>query len=135
MSTRRTVVFAVLGGLAAIVMLGVGVFSFVWNITGPLVETAERHVQAMANGDIAAARDEFSLSLMDEVSADRLAEMAAGLNLGGDAEVSFSNRSISGGQGQLNGTVTGADGRVIPVRFTLVKERDAWRIIGFNYGG
>ena len=130
MSTRRIVIMAVIGGVAVIGLLVYAIASW----TGGFADTARRHVAAMAVGDIVSARAEFSLSLMDEVTAERLAEMAAGLNLGGSAKVSFSSRSIRGGQGQLVGTVTGADGRVIPVTFTLVKERDAWRIIGFRYG-
>ena len=125
----------ILGGLAVFGGFIWAIFSFVFALTAPLVEAADRWDAAIAASDSAAAHAEFSNALQRQLPEADMQEMLMGLGIWGqDGEFSFSSQSINGGEGQLQGTWTGPDGTVIPVRLGLVRENDVWRIIAFRFG-
>ena len=48
-------------------------------------------------------------------------------------EWSFSNRAINNGQGTLSGSVKMANGQSLTVDLTLVKEDNAWKLVGVKF--
>ena len=113
-----------LGVVAVFVIAIAAVFYF----TSGMVETADAFFNAVKQKDIAKARsylaEDFKAST-DEKSLSDFLSKGAILNF---KESSWSNRQISGGRGELNGSITTDSGGVVPIKMMFVKENDAWKI-------
>lgn len=114
----------VLGIVAFIGLAIAAVFYF----TAGMTDTADDFFRAVKARDIAKARDylteDFKASTDEKALADFLSKSAI-LNF---KESSWSNRQISGGRGELNGSITTETGGVIPIKMILVKEQGTWKI-------
>ena len=113
-----------LGVVAAFVLAIVAVFYF----TSGMVDTADAFFQAVKQKDIAKARsylaEDFKASTDEKALSDFLSKGAI-INF---KESSWSNRQISGGRGELDGSITTDSGGVVPIKMMFVKENDAWKI-------
>lgn len=113
-----------LGIVAAFVLAIVAVFYF----TSGMVDTADAFFNAVKQKDIAKAHsylaEDFKASTDEKALSDFLSKGAI-LNF---KESSWSNREISGGRGELNGSITTDTGGVVPIKMMFVKENDAWKI-------
>jgi uncharacterized protein YxeA len=114
----------ILGIVAAIAVLIAAIFYF----TSGMTDTADAFFNAVKQKDIAKARsylsEDFKAST-DENALKAFLSKGAILNF---KEASWSERSINGGRGELNGSITTENGGVVPIKLMFVKENDAWRI-------
>lgn len=114
----------ILGIVAAIAVLIIAIFYF----TSGMVDTADAFFKAVKQQDIAKARsylsEDFKAST-DENALKAFLSKGAILNF---KEASWSERSINGGQGKLNGSITTETGGVVPIKLMFVKENDGWKI-------
>lgn len=115
------------------ILLGVAVFlvlaiAAAFFFTSGIVETADDFFKAVKSKDMAKARsflaEEFKASTDEKALNDFLSSSAL-LNF---KECKWSNRQISGGRGELEGSVTTETGGAIPIKMMFVKEKDAWKI-------
>jgi len=114
----------VLGGVAAFaILLGV----IFWATSG-VVDTADRFFAAARSGDYDAAYAETSSGLQAELSAQDLGSFIEQYRLNEVVDTSWSNRSISGNQGELNGTGETEAGETIVLVMGMVSEGDVWKI-------
>lgn len=117
------------------VILGVGVFWFVWTATGEPVKVVRAHLAAINEGDYTKAYSLFSSTLKTEISLEQYREFveknAAVMKT---RDTTFSSRSISGNTATLLGTLTGQKGDATSVRFTLVKQGESWLIESIRLG-
>lgn len=97
-------------------------------LTSGMVDTADSFFTAVKQKDIAKARsflsEDFKAST-DENSLKEFLSKGAILNY---KEASWSNRQTSGGQGELNGSITTESGGVVPIKLMFVKESGDWKI-------
>lgn len=109
------------------VVLVVAVFA-VFRSTSGMVETADAFLEAVRQQDISKAHsylaEDFKAST-DETALQDFLSKGAILDF---KEASWSNRQVSGGQGELEGSIETETGGVVPIRMTFVKENDAWKI-------
>lgn len=114
----------VLGVVAAFILAIAAVFYF----TSGMVDTADAFFNAVKQKDIAKARgylaEEFKASTDEKALTDFLSKSAI-LNFKAS---SWSHRQVSGGRGELNGSITTETGGVVPIKMMFVKENGAWRI-------
>jgi hypothetical protein len=112
-------------GVVAVFVLGIAA---VFYFTSGMVDTADNFFKAVKERDIAKARgylsEDFKASTDEKALTDFLSRGAI-LNF---KESSWSNRQISGGRGELNGSITTETGGVVPIKMLFVKENDNWRI-------
>ncbi|MGA2401973.1 MAG: hypothetical protein ABSG91_09720 [Syntrophobacteraceae bacterium] len=118
----------VLGVVAFLVLAIAAVFY----LTSGMVDTANAFFKAVKERDIAKARsylsEDFKANTDEEALTDFLSKSAI-LNF---KESNWSHRQISGGRGELEGSITTETGGVVPIKMTLVKENGSWKIYGIQ---
>lgn len=120
----KTLLKIIIGIVGAIVLGVAAIFYF----TSGLVDIADGFFTAVKKQDIAAARgflaEEFKANT-DEAALRAFLEKSALLRY---RKASWSNRQISNGRGELQGSITTDSGGSVPITLTFVKENDAWKI-------
>ena len=119
-------VLAVLG-LAAVL----GIVAVVYFTSG-MSDAADGFFRAIAAKDTAAAQARLSEGFRRETDAAALERFLAESGLDTYESSSWTNRKVSGGTGELEGTVTNATGGTVPLRIVFVKEAEAWKIHGIT---
>ncbi|MDA0993787.1 MAG: hypothetical protein O3A13_09155 [Proteobacteria bacterium] len=115
----------ILVGILSLVALGLGsVFYF----TSDMVRTADDFFLATKNGDIAAAYSFLSEDFQASTSQSELSTFAQSNRLTEFQEANWQNRSVSGGRGELVGSITTTSGGVVPISLSLVKGDNSWKI-------
>lgn len=113
------------GVIAAVVAVAVAAaFFFTAGMTG----TADGFFEAVKNQDMDAARSYLSEEFKANTDEEALRDFLSAGGLGAVSDASWSNRQVSGGQGELEGVITSETGGTVPVKLTLVKENGDWKI-------
>ena len=119
----------VLAGLAVVVVLAlVAVFYF----TAGMSEAAEAFFRAVQAKDTATAKTYLSEGFRAETSDAELQQFLDANALTSFADATWSRREVSGGTGELEGTITTANGGTIPLKLVFVKEAGAWKLHGIT---
>lgn len=112
----------------AVVLVFVVAVASVFFLTSGMTDTADAFFNAVKQKDLPKARsylaEDFKAST-DESALEAFLSKGAILNF---REASWSNRKISGGRGELNGSITTETGGVVPLKMIFVKENNAWKI-------
>jgi hypothetical protein len=124
------------GGLVVLVATAIAVVFFaVARLTAAPEQVARDFVAATSRGDFAAAHAHFAAPLKDKQSVAALEAAARETpSIFKVADLSFSDRSIDMQGATLAGTATLVAGTQVPVSFTLVRERDTWRLLAYRLG-
>lgn len=120
----KTWVKVLLGIVAVIGVAIAGVFY----LTAGMVDTADGFFTAVKQNDMTKARGYLAEGFKARTDEKALQEFLDKGALTKFKEASWGTRQISGGRGELEGTVTTETGGVIPIKLTFVKENDAWKI-------
>lgn len=111
-----------------VVLVFVIAVASIFFLTSGMTDTADAFFNAIKQKDLSKARsylaEDFKAST-DESALKSFLTKGAILNF---KEASWSNRQISGGRGELNGSITTETGGVVPLKMIFVKENDAWKI-------
>lgn len=136
MATETKKIILILAGVAVLfLLLAGGIVWLVFEMTAEPVRVVRAHLEAINQNDYPRAYGYFSAGLKAELSQEEfqsLVEQNPGIFRTSDS--TFSSRSIKNNVATLRGTLTGQQGQVTPVRYTLVKEGDQWLILGFRWG-
>ncbi|WP_295446201.1 hypothetical protein [uncultured Thiodictyon sp.] len=112
-------------GIVAVIGVAIGA---VFYLTAGMVDTADGFFTAVKQDDMTKARTYLAETFKARTDEKTLKEFLAKSALTKFKEASWGNRQISGGRGELEGTVTTETGGTIPIKLTLVKENDTWKI-------
>jgi hypothetical protein len=119
--------------LIGIVLFIIAVVALAMFATSGLDKPVDRHFAALRAGDIVGAYSELSIAARQQTSLDdfktMLVNTPALTHVTGE---SFSSRTVSNGQGQLEGTLDIEGGGKLPIEIRLVKENDAWKILAYH---
>lgn len=133
---KKIIIGVVLGVFLLLGLIGGLVVWFVFTLTAEPVNVVRAHLEAINQDDYARAYGYFSASLKDQHSLEEfqafVEENRAALK---SSDSTFSSRKIENEVCTLRGTLSGQQGRVTPVRYTLMKEGERWAISGFRLGG
>jgi hypothetical protein len=113
--------------LGLVIVAGVAI-SAVFYFTAGMVDTADGFFTAVKQDDMTKARGYLAEAFKAHTDEKALREFLAKSALTKFKEASWSNRQISGGRGELEGTITTETGGAIPIKLTFVKENDTWKI-------
>jgi len=104
----------------------------VYYMTSGMTETADKFFSSVKSQDFSRARtylaEEFRANT-DEQTLRAYLSKSAVLKF---KEASWSNRQISNGRGELEGSITTEGSGSIPIKLTFVKEGDAWKIYSLH---
>jgi len=114
--------------LLGVVLFFVLVITAVFYFTSGLVDTADAFFTAVKQKDIVKARSYLAEDFKASTDEKALTEFLTKGAILDFKEASWSNRHISGGRGELDGSITTESGGAIPIKMVLVKEKDAWKI-------
>lgn len=110
----------------------IGVFAlsvaFVFYLTSEMTDKADAFFTSIQKGDISSARNYLSEDFKASTDAAALKDFLSSSALIHFKEASWSSRQVSGGMGELNGSVTTNTGGVIPLKLLFVKENGSWKI-------
>lgn len=115
----------IIGALALLVVLGIVAVGY---FTRGMTDTADAFFTAVGAKDWPAAKQQLSKGFQKDTTDAELAKFLADSDLDTYADASWTRREVSGARGELEGTVTNAEGGVVPVKLVLVKEGDAWKL-------
>lgn len=119
----------VLLGVVAVVSIAV---TAVFYLTAGMTDTANGFFAAVKQNDFNKARNYLAEDFKANTSENALKEFLAKSAISNFKEASWSNRQISGGRGELEGSITTETGGVVPIKLTLVKENDTWKIFSLE---
>jgi len=115
-------------GVAGVVAILVIAILIVGQLTSGMTSTADQFFAAAAAGDQATAGECLSEDFKAGTSMEDLWAFLEQSALLDYESASWGSREISGGQGQLEGSVRTESGGSVPVTMHFVKEADQWRI-------
>lgn len=121
MKPWKKISLAVLGIAAVAVSAGL-------YFTAGLTHTADQFFSAAHKQDMPGARALLARELRDSLSDEGLTRQLRQQGMSDITSASWSERKVSGGRGELRGTLQSPSGGTIPVKLTLVKEDAQWRI-------
>jgi hypothetical protein len=116
-------------GIAVAFVLAVG--AMFWMTSG-LVGTADGFFKAVRAENLGVARDFLSEDFRASTDEATLREFLTRSAILHFKEAHWSNRQISFGRGELNGSVQTDSGGVVPIKLIFVKERGDWKIYGIQ---
>lgn len=120
----KKVVVALVG---IVVIIGI-VALVAFQATSGLAESAQAFFAAIKDNNHGKAYQSLSQEFRAGTSEKEFREFLEKSALTDFAEVSWSSRSMSGGRGELKGSVTTTKGGVVPLQLGFVKENDSWKI-------
>lgn len=115
------------------VLLGIGLFiasiiAAVFYFTSGMVDSANAFFTAVQQKDMVKARTYLAEDFKASTDEKALTEFLAKSTLLNFKESSWSNRQITNGRGELDGSITTETGGVVPIKLSFVKENEAWKI-------
>jgi hypothetical protein len=117
-----------LGVVSVFILAIAAVFYF----TAGMTDTADAFLVAVKDNDLQKARsllaEDFKASTDEKALKDFLSRSA----ITKFKESSWSNRQVSGGRGELTGSITTDSGGVVPLKLTFVKENGVWKIYALH---
>ena len=119
----------VLLGLVAAAILAV---VLVFQLTAGMVESADAFFAAVKQKDMATARTYLAEEFKNRTDENALSKFLKDSSLLNVKESSWTNRQITAGRGELEGSITTDTGGVIPITMTFVKENEIWRIFAIE---
>ena len=122
---KKKTLFKILGAVAIVVAAIVGL---VFYLTSGITGAADKFFETARSGDAESVYALTSAELHNTTSAEQLAAFIELNRFDQVAETSWSSRSIDGGLGRVEGSVTLDDGGVVPLTMQLVKENDGWKV-------
>ncbi|MCB9958887.1 MAG: hypothetical protein H6843_09820 [Rhodospirillaceae bacterium] len=123
------IIFLVIGGL---VVLGGGVIALVFYLTAGAADSADALFARIASGDVRGAYESTAPQLQRQQDYEAFAAVVATLGLEDYESSSWNSRSITNDRATVSGTVTLADGSVVPMQVDLVEVDDAWLVYAFG---
>jgi hypothetical protein len=119
--------------LLGIALFIVAVIALAMFATSGLDKPVQRHFAALHAGDVVGAYSELSIAARQQTSLDDFKTMLTNTPaLMHVTDESFSSRTYSNGQGQLEGTLDIEGGGKLPIEIRLVKENDTWKILAYH---
>lgn len=118
-------------GMAA---AGTGVYLLL-RYTGEPVKVVRAQLDAINRNDYQAAYQYCSGAFRQNTSPEEFAAYVESNPVMRTSDSTFGERSINNGVASIKGTLTGRNGQVVTVRYTLVKEHEQWVIQHIKLGG
>jgi hypothetical protein len=114
--------------LLVIILLALLILFFVFQLTGGVTKVADQFFSAVKEKDFSKAYSYTSQDFQASTSLEDLQRFLEGTALLDYQDASWSSRSFSGNEGNLEGSIKTSSGGTIPIKITLVKESDNWKI-------
>jgi hypothetical protein len=115
----------VLLGIVGVVVVAVAAAIY---FTAGMVDTADGFFAAVKQKDIAKARGYLAEEFKTNTDERALSEFLSKSAIMNFKESSWSSREVSGGRGELVGSITTDSGGAVPLKVSFVKENGAWKI-------
>jgi hypothetical protein len=110
---------------------GIAIAAVLYFTTG-LTRVADDFFDAVRAGDMPRAYEYLSADFRATVTRGQLHEWLSRNALVAVQEASWPTRTVSGGRGELVGSVTTADGGPVPLTMSFVKGENGWKIHAIN---
>ncbi|MGD8379395.1 MAG: hypothetical protein PVJ40_08845 [Gammaproteobacteria bacterium] len=115
----------ILLGVVVVFVLAIGA---VFYFTSGMVDTADAFFKAARNHNIEEARSYLSEDFRASTDKEDLSRFLVNKEIANFTETNWASRKISGGRGELDGSITTSTGGVVPIKMMFIKENDAWKI-------
>ncbi|MDD2451499.1 MAG: hypothetical protein PHU11_01005 [Dysgonamonadaceae bacterium] len=122
-------VLTILGGIIVFIVL---VISIVFMMTSSMSDAATAFFTEIKAKNYTQAYTYLSEDFKANTSEDEFVKFLDKSALLNFKETSWSSRSISGGKGELDGSVITENGGVVPIKLDFVKENELWKIYAIH---
>lgn len=133
-SRKKTLLIVVV----SLVVGGVPFGGLIWwlvRTTGEPVKVIRAHLEAINAGDYVTAYSYFSATRQSAMSQEEFRDLVEqNSRVMKTHSSSFPSRKITNDVAVIRGTLTGQQGEVVTIRYTLVREKGRWVIQGFGLG-
>ena len=119
----------ILAIVAVVIAVILGIVSFA---TSGMRTTADDFFGAVKQQDMTKARSYLSEEFKASTNEAALKEFLSKSALLNFKEASWSERSVNGDRGELNGSITTETGGHIPIKLIFFKEKETWKIYGLQ---
>lgn len=119
-------------GVSVVAVLVAVILVVVFQMTSGIVDVADNFFAAAAEQDYETAYTFLSSDFKAATSMDELERFLAQSAVGDYIKGHWNSRSVSGGQGELEGEIETGDGGSVPIKLTLVKEEGKWKILSIQ---
>ena len=113
-------------GITAVLVTGA--IALIFYLTSGVVKVAESFFSAIEAGDYTKAHNYLSEDFHAATPSEALKSFLEKNALINYSQASWGTRTISGSQGELEGTIATREGGTVPIKMTFVKEKGFWRI-------
>jgi hypothetical protein len=114
--------------IAFVVLIVAGVFY----LTSGITDTADRFFGSVKKGDMQAAAACLSEGFRASTPQETLESFLRSSGLNKYKDASWSDRSITGKTGEIEGSIETTDGGTIPIKIGFVKEKGGWKILSIQ---
>jgi len=133
----NTVLKVILAGVGCLsLVIGIGAFvasKFYFSVRAP-TRIVEEHIHAINEGNFEVAYSQFTEKYRRKTSYRQFrAQIEEFSSLLPSQESTFRDVHIANDRASLEGTLTGRDGAIFPVRYELIKENGIWKISKFRW--
>ena len=113
--------------LGVVVVIAVAITAVFYSTSG-MVDTADAFFAAVKQNDFAKARGYLAEDFKANTDEKTLQAFLAKSAISHFKESSWSSREVSGGRGELVGSITTDSGGLVPLKVSFVKENGSWKI-------
>ncbi len=96
---------------------------------------AEAFLAQVTRGEVDAAYGTTAAEFQRDTSLFQFRRIVRRTGLDAYVSAVWSKQDVNGAQAELSGAVRSSSGQTVPVQLQLVKEGDAWRVLGFSITG
>lgn len=118
--------------IAVFVLLILVAVAAVMLMTSGMSRVADKFLSASGSGDYEQAYSLLSEDFKQNVSRDQLKSYMEEIGFSAYDKASWTSRSVSGGRGELHGSITTVSGGVLPVSLDFVKGDSGWKIFAIQ---
>jgi hypothetical protein len=118
--------------LLVIILLALAILFFIFQLTGGITDIADQFFSAVKEKDFSKAYTFTSQEFQAATSLEELQRFLEGTALLDYQEASWGSKSVSGSQGELEGSIKTSEGGTIPIKIKLVKEATGWKILSIQ---
>lgn len=132
-SSLRKALLILLAAFMEVLSMITFIILLVMYVTSDLVKTIEQQLEAARMKDF---QRSYSFTAKDFQNSTSLDQFKLFINqyppLSHNQSMSFSKKEMDGHRGRVVGTLQAKDGTIVTVEYLLVKENDAWKILGIK---
>jgi hypothetical protein len=134
---ESTLLRVLLAGCGCLILIAIVValfFGKMWGFTRGPSRAVEQHLKAINTYNFTGAYNHFSKSYRHETSYEQFRRQIDNFStVLPYSNISLNKVNVTNNRADVDGTMTGKDGAIIPIHYELVQEEGGWKITDYEW--